>query len=307
MSEQLELGLFPLSAMPQRITVDEAFSVLWKGHLSTKPSGRTYTPNRKALCRSFGRRYFDTLTDLDFQRHRESRLEGSDGRPAVGIGTVFHDHGLLSLLYAKIAYWKKRRAVVDGIDLSELALPIESPTKGIPKTKAQKRRRVISPDEFARLQEHADPDLRELFYVLTDTMVRLGDALRLRPEHYNPYTDQIEFIQHKTGKLQIIPPSWRVKKSFVKARRLGLPFVYSAVNLRARFEATLKAAKVSNVQLGRDFRKSGYNVGRRFCKDPEISRQHAGHTSSRTGDDHYYIEEREDLRPVVLHVEKIYK
>lgn len=303
-SEQLEL--FPIGGNPYRLTVSQVLEILWIGHLSTKPSGRTYIPNRKALCRSFGERYFDTLTDIDFQKHRDSRLRGLNGHFPVSLGTVFHDHTVLSLAYSKLVFWKKRGTKIGGVDLSSVAIPAESPTAGVPKTKGAKRRRIITPEEFAKIQEHADTELRELLYILTDTILRLGDALKMKPEHYNPYTDQIEFTQGKTGTLQTVPPSVRVKQSFQKAAKLGRPFVYNGVNLRARFEDARRKAGVFNVQIGRDFRKTGYNAGRRFCKDPEISRQHAGHSSSRTGNEHYYVEEREDLRPVVLHVEKLF-
>lgn len=224
---QLDLGLFPIEEAPLRITVVDAFVLLWTGHLGSKPSGTSFSGNRKALCRSFGNRFYDSLTDIDFRKHLDDRLNGRGGFAPVSIGTVFHDHGLMGILDTKLREWKRRGTVIDGINLSRVALPPESPTTGVPKTKGPMRRRVLSPNEFARIQEHADEDLKELIYVLTDTIIRLGDALSLKPEHYNPYTDQIEFTQHKTGKLQIVPPSWRVKKSFVKARRLGLAFVYS--------------------------------------------------------------------------------
>jgi len=96
-------------------------------------------------------------------------------------------------------------------------------------------------------------------------------------------------------------------KIYYKSTEAYTDFVFNSINLRKRFEETRKRAGLPDIQLGWDFRKTGYNVARREFKDSKLAGSLLGHTSERTGEEHYYIETKDDLRPVVKHLEKSYR
>lgn len=303
---QDQLDLFPL-ASPGRITVSEGFDLLWKYHMAGKPSAKQFNSNRKALCLSIGNRYLDTLTPFDVRRHKQNRLQGTGPfiQP-VGTWAVFHDHTLIALLYNKLVEWKRDRIKMDGIDFGLFILPPINPTIGIKKKKGGMRKRIALPNEFAKLMEHADHDLADLITALLLTAARLNDALLWKPENYNAYTDQIEWQQHKTGKWNCVPANRKLRAIFSKANKEKREFVFSARNLRERYAKLLKKCGITNLHLGRDFRKTMYNVARRKVHNPDIPRMILGHSSIRTGEEHYYIEERGELRPVINFVAKTY-
>lgn len=262
--------------------------------------------NRKALCRSFGGKYLDEVTPFDFRNHRKNRLNGLGGHRRVGLGSVFHDHGLIRLLYSKIAEWKREGMRPDGIDLSRLRLPPHLPTVGSKKARPPKRRVVITTDEFQRLCQNATDRLRRTIEGLLDLDIRESDLKALRPSNYNPYTDQIEWVQKKTGRSNSIPVSERVRKHFIEARETGTEFVYDLTNSRKEFEEARRLAGVGHITK-RDLRKTAYNAALRFSKDYRIAGMMAGHSSIRTGMDHYEIEFREDLKPIIRHLELTYR
>lgn len=152
----------------------------------------------------------------------------------------------------------------------------------------------------------ADKDLADLFIGLIDTGARLNDALSWKPSNYNAYTDQIEFNQSKNGKEQVEPVSNRLRRIIINARTNKKCFIFNKVNLISRYKKTRKMAGLEDIQLGRDFRKTTYNAVRRESKDPDIARQILGHTTIETGENYYYIEEREELRPIIMHLEKTF-
>jgi hypothetical protein len=301
-----QLELFALSDTPTHLTVGEAFDLLWEGHLKHKPAGASYLANRKALCRSFGSTYVHSLQDIDLIEHKTNRLKGLNGFRTVGLGSVFHDHGLLRLLYSKLAEWKRRRAKINGIDLSFIVLPTEYPTVGVKKVKPPKRKVIATPGQFLALCQNATPRLKRTLEGLIDLDIRQNDLRSLRTSHYNPYTDQVEWIQSKTGKENCIPVSNRVRKHFIEAREAGREFVYDTTNSRKEFEEAKRTAKLFHITL-RDIRKTAYNETLRHTGSHHLAGMVAGHASTRTGIDYYEIEFREGLRPVVAHIEKTYR
>lgn len=301
-----QLELFPVPENRERLTISEAFEVLWAAHLGSKPSGRTYRGNRKALCRSFGGRYMDTLTDVDFEAHRNSRLNGVNGYRKVSIGAVFHDHSLINILYNKCRLWKRRRQTVIGVDFTNIRLPEHNPTIGIPKRKPSPRRVIVSPDEFYALCQFSDPRLIDLYVAAIDTTAREGDILLWEPKHYNPYTDQIEFRQSKTGKDHQIPVTARLREIFTRRKMEGAKRVFNGTNRRKLFEEAREKAGLVGVQF-RDLRKSGLNEVLDRFKDDGIASRLAGHASQRTFDEHYKVIRNKNLRPAVDHLSRRYK
>ncbi len=129
---------------------------------------------------------------------------------------------------------------------------------------------------------------------------------RLRPSNYSPYTDQVEWVQSKTEKENSIPVTERVRQHFIEAKALGREFVYDTTNIKKEFKEARHQAKLWHLTK-RDLRKTAYNEALRHTKDYRIAAMLAGHSSTRTGMDHYEIEFREDLKPVVAHLEKVYR
>ena len=300
-----QLELFDLPKSPDRITVSDGLDILWRLHLGNKPSGRTYMSKRKALCRSMGHLFMDSVYDIDFENHRNARLNGLNGFSRVSIGTVFHDHSLLSLLFNQFRKWHRRGMKYAGVDFSKVKLPEENPTAGIRKVKAPPRKRIVTPDEFANLIEHSDEDMKEYLYIAIDTIIREGDLARLKPSNFNRFTDMISIVQGKTDKEQIMPATDRVRNIFLKAQREKRVFVLNSVNFRKRWETIRARSKLGDIQF-RDLRKSGLNIAYRFCKDPKACQSLAGHSNMRTTLDHYILENKNDLKPLVNYIANVY-
>lgn len=292
------MELFNFWGVPERLTVEEGFAILWREHLEGKACARPFMSNRKAICKSLGGYYWDVLTEVDIQRHLNRR--------GAGPQTIRHDLKLLTMAYNKLKRWKKKKYVLSGIDFAKIRLPDENPCQDIKRPKVQPRKRIVTPEEFSRLIEHADDDLANLMMTMLDTGMRLNDALAIAPSAYDPNSDMVSWVQKKTGLENSVPPSRRVREIFLKAQREGRATVFSSVNLRARFETTRRRACIVNLQLGRDFRKTLYNVARRISRGPDIPRQIMGHTSNQTGEDHYYVEEKQELRPIVKKIERAF-
>ena len=293
------LELFNEFENKNRLTISEAFTVLWKLHLEGKPCQRALTSHRKKMIRFFNNKYIDSITEFDFKRYKDARLSGSFGR-RVQIGTVWHSHTLLTLLYSKFYEWKRRGIQVEGIDFRDVNLPMEAPTKYIKKAKAAPRSRIITPEEFSKILEHADEDLKKTFIIAIDTGIRPGDIVRLEKSNYNPYTDNIEFVQHKTGYLNKIPVTNRVRKIFSETNK---KYVVDAVNLRSRFEKCRRDSKV-NFQF-RDIRRTCITTAYRNSKDIKLCQFLAGHRDPRTTD-LYIVSSREWMKPAVKKIEEIY-
>jgi len=294
--------LLPIAPRPESLTLDEAMQLVWVAHLSGRPSAHGYYANRKALSKSFGGKYLHEITPFDFRNHRKARLNGTRPHKRVGLWSVYHDHGLMHLVYSKLDEWKLDGLKPDGVDLSALRLPDRWPTYKSRKMKGPKRKVVASPDDYLKLCQASTDRLRRVLEALLDLDIREGDLKLLRPSNYNPYTDQIEWVQQKTGKENAVPVSERVRAHFIEAREMGREYVYDFTANRWDFEDARKAAKVPHLTK-RDIRKTAYNAALRQTGSHHIAGMLAGHASTRTGIDFYEIEFREDLRPVVKHLE----
>jgi len=295
MPEQLEL--FHFKGPLERITVQEGFELLWKYHLRSKPSARTYQSNRKAWVRSIGHRYMDTVTFIDVERHKGDRLK------TLGLGSVFHDHGLIHLLFSKAAEWRRRKIGIDGLDFSYLKLPAENPTTGVRKKKPPPRRVTITPEQFSRLVEHSTERLKESIYFALDNAMRPSDLDRLGPKDWNPSTGRLEFIQSKTGKLQTITPSNRQFKVIQRVLKRSEMAFLDPKNRRKEFETARAKAGLPWLQF-RDLRKTSIDETIQFTGSIIKGQGMAGHTSPRTTEDHYNVSKGSGMEKEVRHLEK---
>lgn len=296
--EQLELFHIPYGS---EMTVQEAFELLWRSHLSYKPSGSTFMANRKALCRSIGHKAIHLVNEIDIIQHKESRL-----RAGFKLGTVYHDHTLVTLLFNKFYAWKRKGIVIDQIDFSKIKLPREHPTIGIGKKKPQPRKTIITPNEFSRLIEHSTDRLRDIIYFAIYTGIRKGDLVRLKIGNFNTTTNQIEIIQNKTGKPLSLPTNDRLKRIILAAIKSGHKHILDTVNFDGEWRVAKRKAKLGHIEF-RDLRRSASSEAYRYCKDPRKVRDLLGHASDRTTMETYVITESQNLKPVVRHLEKVFR
>ncbi len=301
MGEQLGIKIF--QGKLDRVTVAEGFSLLWQYHLATKPCQRQYRSNCKALIKSFGNKLMANVTEVDVIQHKEARLRGINGFRAVGPGTVFHDHTLTTLLFNKMAEWRRRRMVFDGIDFSDLKLPSENPTKHIQKKKAPPRTTIVNRNEFSRLLEHSTDRVREIIYFGMHNAIRPGDLARLEVKAWNENRGRLEFTQHKTGKFQSLPISRQQREVIREAAKVGRQHILDFTNFKKEWEAARRKAKLWHIQF-RDLRRTAINEVTRYSGNPMHAQRIAGHASFRTTVEHYVVMETIDLGTDIKHLSK---
>lgn len=277
-----------------RLTIENGFELLWRYHLKNKPSGKTYLGNRKALCRSFGGRYLDTITFVDVEAHKATRPKGA----------AFHDHGVLSLLYNKLAEWKRRRFKTADYDFSEVKLPFVIPTVGVRRGSPGVRNRVVTPAEFARFAEHAPQQLLDIVIIRLDTGLRGTDIERLTPTNLNHYNREIEIEQSKTRRRVSIPASKRVIEIFERAEKEGRNCVCNFHGLVYWWNKVRRDAKLPGIQL-RDFRRTGPSWA--YDKFPDFNAlgELLGHADPRSTR-RYVVIRRGHLRKIVKYIEEQY-
>lgn len=283
-----------------RLTVSDGLELLWRIHLNGKPSGLHFLSNRKALCKSFGHKFLDQLNEVDVIRHKQARLVSG-----VSIGTVGHDHTVITLLYNKLYTWKKKGLKIDGIDFSLISLPAYHPTLGIGKRKAPPRTVLITPEEFSRLIEHSTERLKDVLYFAIDTGIRRGDLMNLTLSNYNPQTGKIEFTQSKTKKWASIPASDRIKKIIQKAEINRKTMLLDFTNFDFEWRLAKYNAKLRHKQF-RDLRRSNASEAYAQCHDLRKVRDLLGHSSERTTEEVYVISQKQDLKPLVDHIENTF-
>lgn len=291
MSDQLEL--FSVGGR-SRITLSEAFELLWKYHLKGLPTGRTLMGNRKAICRRLGHLYFHDIPHLEVKSHLESR-------PA---GARFHDHGLLSLVCNQFNRWRRDGFKMEEIDLQTLKIPLLPPTHGIKKGKPGSRSRVVTPKEFSRLAELAPPNLLDIMILRLDTGLRGTDLKRLTTGHLNRFSGEIRLSQSKTGRDISIPVTKRVKAIFDRAKKEGRSFICDFEGIEYWWKKIRKQAGLQDVQM-RDLRRSGPSWSYDKFPDFEVMGMLLGHSDPRSTR-RYVVIKNKHVKRVTAHIEKEY-
>lgn len=231
----------------------------------------------------------DEVTFLDVEAHKKSRAH----LPSA----VFHDHGLISLLFNVLANWKRRRVRLPNFDFAGLLLPQESPTLGLRKKRTRPRRVRLTPDQFAKLIEHSTERLRDSLILALDLGMSACDLDRMEVSWLNESTGLIEWTRQKTGQFVAVPPTPRVKRIFEKANGR----VTDPTNRRKEFEEARRKAGCPGIQF-RDVRKTTVNEAIESQGRIEDGQAIAGHASSRTTVDYYRIKNTWDLNRVVRYI-----
>lgn len=218
---------------------------------------RTRAVFRRVLAASFGRREYASISPLDIQRWRETRLE------KVGGTSVNREQNVLSSIFSSIEQWIK----LGKID--SFAIPEQNPCKFVEKAKIVKRERIASPYEISKLKlaakELGDYSGCENICLALKTTLSDKDLRTLK------FGDAVDLKRSKTGVRVLIPiivthhPDW--------------------TNWNPRWYKIREKAGCKDLQW-RDLRKSGGNllVGE---TDIKLLSQYMGHANQRTTEEFY--------------------
>ena len=243
----------------------------------------------------------DTITEVDVEQHKAARLHGMGGHRCVKLGTVFHDHTLIHLLFEKFLEWKRRQMVINGINFRNVKLPETNPTTYVRKTKPPPRTKTFSKNEFSHLMEHATDRLQDIIFFAIHNAIRPGDLQHLKVKDWNCNKNQLEFTQAKTGKFQSLPITRQMHKIIRRRAKEGKEFILDFTNFRFEWYNARKRAKLLDRQF-RDLRRTTIDEITKFSGDPLHGQRMAGHTSMRTTLEHYVIWQTVDLRKDVRHL-----
>lgn len=279
------------------LTIALGLEYLWRFHLRFKACGQNMMGNRKAVCRTIGH-----LTMFELTRPQIIALHCNVRAQKVGPQAIKHDLKLLSLLYNKTREWKEDGFKAEGIDFSILGLPALNPTSRIKRPKTYPREVIWTKEEFSRFCEHAPKLLLERAYFAIDSAQSEIDLKSLRTDQYDARRDAVTFTRHKTGKRESIPVTRRCREIILQAITDGRELVLDWTNHRAEFEDARKKAGLKNRQW-RDIRKTSINRVRALAGRIGPAQKIAIHASPRTTEEHYIIDDAEDLRPFVKDLE----
>jgi integrase len=287
-----------------RLTIEEGLFLLWKYHLGSKPSGRTYNGSRIAWCKSSGRIFMDDMNGLDVSRHLLNREFGS--RPVNG-QTRLHDINLLNILYNQVRRWKRNKYKLDGFDCATLSLPPENPTIDIERPKTSPRYYMVPPNDLAKFMEHSSQRLRNILCFLIDTAMSECDLRKMKTSDCNPTDRSVYFVRQKTqrkvNKIRVIPLSNRCWEIVIDAYKKGLDNPLDFTGHEIEFYRTRLRCRVYFQK--RDLRKTNSNIIAREFSISDASRI-LTHQSQRTTVDHYIIPDNSDLRPKIQHVSNMF-
>lgn len=296
--------MFGFSQGGSRLTVAEALDILWRGHLSTKPSSRTFHSNRVALVKSFGHLPICAINEIHITQHMEARLKGLNGFARVGAQSVRHDLQIFTLLLSTFKRWKRKGIAFDGIDFSTVELPEESPLADIKRPKAQRREILVRPLEFSKLIERSSERMAACAFFAIDTGMNECDLRTLKVKDCDLNENVLRFVRQKTrnkiSKLQVLPLSPRCRALVVKAEQEGRELVLDWTNhinewRRLRFALAIR-------YQWRDLRKTFGNEIHRRTKSVTRMQKALCHASPRTTIDHYLVDDGGDLKNPVRHV-----
>lgn len=297
-------GACGLHTVDFELSLRDGFELLWRGHLSTKPSGRTYRANRIAWEKSCGSVPVHLMNEVYVTRHMEARLKGLNGFARVGNQTVRHDLQLLALLINVLKRWKRKDVAFDGYRLGSIALPKENPLADIYRPKAQRREVLVRPLQFSKLIEHSSGRMIERAFFAIDTGMNECDLRSLRVSDCNLDDNCIRFIRqktkHKISKIQVLPMTKRCREIVIKRIREGKTHVLDWTNHLNEWRSLRK--KLAITYQWRDMRKTFGNSVFKRTKQITKAQRALCHASPRTTVDHYIIDDGGDLTNAIEHV-----
>lgn len=246
---QIANGQFNIPDKQTRITVSEACDVYWELHAQHRPSRVSYQASLKHIRDVWGPRFFDEITHEDVVRYRNE----AEQRRAPS--TVNREHTVITHMPRIFRRWiaTKRIKPVKLPD-NPGSLVSKAPESGC------RRTRVLSMEEYERLQVHAKASVRLICEMAVTTLLRKRDLELLTRDNYNPVNRTLSGIQSKTvvpgrskGRPFCIPienPELAERIMASEGRLLDF------TNFRKGFEETVKTANLKDFVF-KDLRRTG--------------------------------------------------
>jgi integrase len=246
---QIANGKFNVPDEQMRITVNQACDIYWRLHAQSRRSRAAYRTSLNHIRDAWGERYFDEVTyeDVEKYRHEAERVRSPS--------TVNREHTIITHLPRIFRRWIATKQTC----LVKLPDNPGSLVSKAPETE-NRRTRVLSMEEYERLQAHAGKSLRLICEMAVTTLLRKRDLELLSRDNYHSVTRTLSGIQTKTivpgrskGRSYCIPiESSDLEKQIMTTEGRVLDFT----NFRRKLEAAVKAANVKDFVF-KDLRRTG--------------------------------------------------
>ena len=261
MAEQL--SLFFNESFSVRLKIEDSFSIFWDTYWKHRPCVVSTRQHKVRACQFFRGRFIDTITKIEVESYRDHLI-----RIGLSQSTANRHIATLCRMFTRLAEYKDA-GEVHGIDFRNISIPTKdkNPCIGVREVSEipMARRVVLTPDEFKRLKQYADEDLKDILNMLVWTRLRPSDIRRITSHNINRHTRQIEGIQNKTittrnpsGVPYFVPLAGALEdliKRRMEAVKPGFP-LFPWKNMQKRFERARKLAGLLLVQM-RDLRRTG--------------------------------------------------
>jgi integrase len=168
------------------------------------------------------------------------------------------------------------------------------------------RRTIAAPDESQKLLDHAAPWLRVLILLGLHTGLRISDAIRVTPEHYNPEAQTLTITQIKTGQPVTLPITETLRDLFAKAPagEPGWPLfalykgrVTQASNVTKAWARLKRKTRVNPDLRFHDLRRTLAVSLYEISKDLRVAEHMLGHKSLTSTIQYLEHRDAEKLRP----------
>ncbi len=230
------------------------------------------------LLKFFRDKPLAAFTCEDVRKYRAWRAE-----QGVSVQTVNHDHMTLTRML--------NLAMSDQFNLVSRNVSASVP-KPDPKNE---RDRIVTPEEWAAIREHAAPHLARFLTVAYDLGPRRGELLKLEWSDVDMKRKEFTLRETKNGETRTVPMTPEVYEAFrqcLKERRLDTSrvFLYKGRPVQRRLTTAFKAAcRRAGIVYGRknggitahDFRHSAATSLRRAGVDTMTAMKIIGHKSEK--------------------------
>ena len=197
------------------------------------------------------------------------------GKPA-SIQTINHDHMTLTHML-NVARSPQFRLVIDN------------PAAHVPKPNPKNERdRIVSAEEWARLQVHLAPHLRRFLTIAYEVGPRRGELVNLEWADVDFHRREFTLRETKNGEVRVVPMTPTVYQMFRELhaeRRLDTHRVFlykgkAIQRLGTAFHAACRRAGITNLRI-HDFRHTATTNLRRAGVDATTAMKIVGHKSER--------------------------
>lgn len=291
MGNNQQLELFCNGPFTVRWRFTEAMNFFWENYWKDKPKGKTTRKACTRLQKFFESKYIDEISKISVE---ELRKHLSD--LGLKANTVNTHHMILVRFFNQIAEWKEIK-VFNGLDFTQIQVPIKNPASLVPKVnEAQFARNIAWPKRtvlklVATAQRLNDQVMADAIDILYATRLRPGDLLRMTDKNVDLVRLILSGIQHKTITkktpsgvpylLALTKRTARILKRRINAVPSGtFLFPLNDREMQRRFDLIRKVAGLPFVQR-RDMRPSSATLLLDNGIDPRTVQESLGQTTLR--------------------------